>query len=174
MKEMIKSFQIKDYQLFDTFYDMTYKQVFFTLRKYIKDEMMIEDLMQETYVKFLKYILDVNPDGNIKSYLTTIARNLAIDHLRKSSKVEFNESYVMDYKEEITQTYDALYLLDILSPKEKQIVTLHIVESMTFKDISIIEKEPLGTILWRYQKALKKMKVVYKDANKNLYPIKNK
>jgi len=162
MKEMIKSFQKKDYQLFDTFYDLTYKQVFFTLRKYIKDDMMIEDLMQETYIKFLKHIFDVDPNRNIKSYLTTIARNLAIDHLRKSSKVEFNEAYVMDVREDNIETYDYLYLMDVLSPKEKQIVTLHIVEAMTFKDISLIEKEPLGTILWRYQKALKKMKAVYK------------
>lgn len=159
---MIKSFQKKDYQLFDVFYDTTSKQVFFTLRKYIKDSMIIEDLMQETYVKFLKHIFDIKPDGNIKSYLTTIARNLAIDHLRKSSKVEFNEAYVMDVEEHFEESHDYLYLMDVLSPKEKHIVRLHIVESMTFKDISLIEKEPLGTILWRYQKALKKMKEAYK------------
>lgn len=159
---MIKSFQKKDYQLFDVFYDATSKQVFFTLRKYIKDSMIIEDLMQETYVKFLKHIFDIKPDGNIKSYLTTIARNLAIDHLRKSSKVEFNEAYVMDLEEHFEESHDYLYLMDVVSPKEKQIVRLHIVESMTFKDISLIEKEPLGTILWRYQKALKKMKEAYK------------
>lgn len=162
MKDMIKSFQKKDYQLFDVFYDTTSKQVFFTLRKYIKDSMIIEDLMQETYVKFLKHIFDIKPDGNIKSYLTTIARNLAIDHLRKSSKVEFNEAYVMDVEEHFEESHDYLYLMDVLSPKEKHIVRLHIVESMTFKDISLIEKEPLGTILWRYQKALKKMKEAYK------------
>lgn len=162
MKDMIKSFQKKDYQLFDVFYDATSKQVFFTLRKYIKDSMIIEDLMQETYVKFLKHIFDIKPDGNIKSYLTTIARNLAIDHLRKSSKVEFNEAYVMDLEEHFEESHDYLYLMDVVSPKEKQIVRLHIVESMTFKDISLIEKEPLGTILWRYQKALKKMKEAYK------------
>lgn len=159
---MIKSFQKKDYQLFDVFYDATSKQVFFTLRKYIKDSMIIEDLMQETYVKFLKHIFDIKPDGNIKSYLTTIARNLAIDHLRKSSKVEFNEAYVMDLEEHFEESHDYLYLMDVVSLKEKQIVRLHIVESMTFKDISLIEKEPLGTILWRYQKALKKMKEAYK------------
>lgn len=162
MKDMIKSFQKKDYQLFDVFYDATSKQVFFTLRKYIKDSMIIEDLMQETYVKFLKHIFDIKPDGNIKSYLTTIARNLAIDHLRKSSKVEFNEAYVMDLEENFEESHDYLYLMDVVSLKEKQIVRLHIVESMTFKDISLIEKEPLGTILWRYQKALKKMKEAYK------------
>lgn len=159
---MIKSFQKKDYQLFDVFYDATSKQVFFTLRKYIKDSMIIEDLMQETYVKFLKHIFDIKPDGNIKSYLTTIARNLAIDHLRKSSKVEFNEAYVMDLEEHFEESHDYLYLMDVLSPKEKNIVQLHIVESMKFKDISLVEKEPLGTILWRYQKALKKMKEAYK------------
>ena len=159
---MIKSFQKKDYQLFDVFYDATSKQVFFTLRKYIKDSMIIEDLMQETYVKFLKHIFDIKPDGNIKSYLTTIARNLAIDHLRKSSKIEFNEAYVMDLEEHFEDSHDYLYLMDVLSQKEKHIVQLHIVESMTFKDISLIEKEPLGTILWRYQKALKKMKEAYK------------
>lgn len=162
MKDMIKSFQKKDYQLFDVFYDATSKQVFFTLRKYIKDSMIIEDLMQETYVKFLKHIFDIKPDGNIKSYLTTIARNLAIDHLRKSSKVEFNEAYVMDLEEHFEESHDYLYLMDVLSPKEKNIVQLHIVESMKFKDISLVEKEPLGTILWRYQKALKKMKEAYK------------
>ena len=45
-----------------------------------------------------------------------------------------------------------------LDTEEREIVLLHIVSDMKFKTISEVVNKPLGTVLWIYQKALKKIK----------------
>lgn len=158
---MIKAFQKQDYQSFDAFYAMTSKQVFFTLKKYLKDTMLIEDLMQDTYIKFIKNILNVDPNLEVKSYLTTIARNLAIDYLRKSKPHIYDDDILLSVLDETQVDQDFLYLLDTLDQIDRDIVYLHVIEEMTFKEIALLNEMPLGTVLWRYQKALKQLKKEY-------------
>lgn len=158
---MIEAFQKKDYQRFDEFYELTSKHVFFTLKKYIKDPMMVEDLMQETFIKFLKSIHLVKPNLEVKSYITTIARNLAIDHLRKQRPIEYDDAVLDLIIDPYQVEKDWLHVLDVLDHINKDIVYLHVIESMTFKDIAILHQMPLGTVLWRYQKAMKLLKEAY-------------
>jgi len=162
----IQSFQKGQFEDFDQFYHLTSKQEFFTLKKYIQDEMLIEDLMQEVYMKFINKVQDIDQQKNSMSYLTTMARNLAIDHLRKTKPVTFDEITVYQALDEHQVTQDYLWLLNHLKPEDKDIVYMHVVESMTFKDIALIVDMPLGTVLWRYQQALKTMKEVLSNASK--------
>lgn len=158
----ITSFQKGQFEHFDDFYRLTNKQVFFTLKKYINDLMLIEDLMQEVYMKFLNKIQDIDISKQVISYLTTMARNLAIDHLRKTQPVTFDEIKVYHALDLHQIDKDYLWLLNHLKAEDKDIVYMHVIESMTFKDIAIIIDKPLGTVLWRYQNAMKTMKEVMK------------
>jgi RNA polymerase sigma-70 factor (ECF subfamily) len=162
----ISSFQKGQFEHFDDFYHLTYKQVFFTLKKYIKDSMLVDDLMQEVYMKFLNKIKDIDVSKQVMSYLTTMARNLAIDHLRKTQHVTFDEITVYHALDEHQVDQDYLWLLNHLNDLDKDLVYMHVIESMTFKNIAIILDMPLGTVLWRYQKAMKKMKEVLKHESK--------
>lgn len=154
----IKQFQNGEYKLFDRFYEETSQQVFFTIKKYIYDTMTIEDIMQDVYVKFLKKIQDIKLDQNIKSYLTTIARNASIDYLRKNRPVELNDDVIYEAYDRSNVGEEYLWLIEMLPSKEKEIVYLHVIEEQTFKDIAVITSEPLGTVLWRYKKAMTQLK----------------
>lgn len=154
----IKQFQNGEYKLFDRFYEETSQQVFFTIKKYIHDTMTIEDIMQDVYVKFLKKIQDIKLDQNIKSYLTTMARNASIDYLRKNRPVELNDDVIYEAYDRSNVGEEYLWLIEMLPSKEKEIVYLHVIEEQTFKDIAVITSEPLGTVLWRYKKAMTQLK----------------
>jgi len=117
-------------------------------------------------MKFINKVQDIDQQKNSMSYLTTMARNLAIDHLRKTKPVTFDEITVYQALDEHQVTQDYLWLLNHLKPEDKDIVYMHVVESMTFKDIALIVDMPLGTVLWRYQQALKTMKEVLSNASK--------
>ena len=158
LSKYVKQFQKEDFKLFDRFYGETSQQVFFTIKKYIKDTMTVEDIMQDVYVKFLKKIQQVNTEQNIKSYLTTMARNASIDHLRKSQPVEYDDNHVYEAYDDQMINEDYLWLLDTLPSKEKDIVYLHVIEEQKFKDIALVMDEPLGTVLWRYKKAMTHLK----------------
>ncbi len=163
-QSFISSFQKGQFKDFDQFYHLTSKQVFFTLKKYIQDAMLIDDFMQDVYMKFIDKIHDVDSRKNVKSYLTTIARNLAIDYLRKQKHVTLDEIKVYQAFDASQVEKDYMWLLDHLDFTEKEIVYLHVIEEMKFKDIAVIVDKPVGTVLWKYQEARKKMKELMKDA----------
>ena len=160
----ISSFQKGQFKDFDQFYRLTSKQVFFTLKKYIQDIMLIEDFMQDVYMKFIDKIQDVDSSKNVKSYLTTIARNLAIDYLRKQKHVTLDDVQVYQAFDASQVEKDYMWLLEHLDLTEKEIVYLHVIEDLKFKDIALIVDKPVGTVLWKYQEARKKMKELIKDA----------
>ncbi len=163
-QSFISSFQKGQFKDFDQFYHLTSKQVFFTLKKYIQDAMLIEDFMQDVYMKFIDKIQDVDSRKNVKSYLTTIARNLAIDYLRKQKHVTLDDIQVYQAFDASQVEKDYMWLLDHLDFTEKEIVYLHVIEEFKFKDIAVIVDKPVGTVLWKYQEARKKMKELMKDA----------
>ena len=162
LSKYVIQFQKEDFKLFDRFYKETSQQVFFTIKKYIKDHMTVEDIMQDVYVKFLKKIQQVNPSQNIKSYLTTMARNASIDFLRQHHPIEYDDNHVYEAFDDQTIDEDYLWLLETLPSKEKDIVYLHVIEELKFKDIATITEEPLGTVLWRYKKAMTQLKEALK------------
>ncbi|MEK7078290.1 MAG: RNA polymerase sigma factor [Patescibacteria group bacterium] len=49
-----------------------------------------EDITQETFIKVWRKIKKYNPDKNFKTWLFTIARNTAIDWLRKKRDIIFS------------------------------------------------------------------------------------
>lgn len=163
LSKYVIQFQKEDYKLFDRFYEETSQQVFFTIKKYIKDGMTVEDIMQDVYVKFLKKIKKIDIHQNIKSYLTTMARNASIDYLRKHNPVEYDDQHVYEVYDDQMMNEDYIWLLDTLPPNEKDIVYLHVIEEQKFKDIAIIVDEPLGTVLWRYKKAMTTLKEELKN-----------
>jgi RNA polymerase sigma-70 factor (ECF subfamily) len=162
----IKQFKKGNFNQFDSFYNGTSKYVFFTLKKYIKDSMRIEDLMQDVYIKFMNKIDDLDLDKFNISYLTTMARNLAIDNLRKeNNQISYNDDFVYQYSD-INQKEDYMYLLEKLQKEEKEIIYLHLIESLTFKEISILFDIPIQTIYSKYKVALKTLKEAYNESQK--------
>ena len=61
VKQIIKEMKDNDYRSFDEFYSMTSKLVYYVISDIIKNKQTIEDLMQDTYLKFIQNINNVNP-----------------------------------------------------------------------------------------------------------------
>lgn len=160
-KEWIIQFKQKDYSQFQAFYEQTNRKVFYTVIQILKSEVLAEDVIQETYMKFLKHIERVDENKNIDAYLLKIARNLAIDTYHQRKHIVLEDTYVYDVKDN-AETYeevdDVFEMLNGLSDVEKEIVTLHVINELKFREVSDIIKMPLGTVLWHYQKAMTKLK----------------
>ena len=159
--DIINELKVKNYTRFDVFYRLTKQQVFFTIISIVKDQSLAEDLLQDTYMKFLEKIDGFKEGGNVYAYLVTIGRNLSINlyHERKKEVIS-EEIFETIPAEEVEETHDEeiFELLNVLDQSEREIVTMHIINDLKFREIASIMKKPLGTVLWIYNKALKKMK----------------
>jgi len=153
----------KDEAAFGEIYEQTKKGVYAIIVAIVKDRGATEDLMQETYMKMLANLDQYEPGRNFDAWLVQIAKNLAFDHYRKEHKTfpvdPQEQSYLFDRVETPREGTDS-DLEEMLAPlggEEREIVLLHIVSETKFKDIADIVGKPLGTVLWIYNRALKKI-----------------
>lgn len=168
LEDIIEEFKVGNYDSFDEFYHQTNKQLYVFIYDIIRNRQSSEDLLQETYMRFLNHIDKYKKNTNYFNFLVTIARNLAINEYHKQKRMVYDEEYIYSVKEESpTDVPDLFYLLDYLNEKEREIVILHMIDNLKFKEIAKMKDKPLGTILWLYNKAIKKLKRKVEEENEN-------
>ncbi len=160
MNNIIRQLKSGNMDFFDDFYELTKKQVYVAIINIIKNKTICEDIMQDTYLKFLNNIHKYKDKTNVIAFIVTIARNLAINEYNKNKReVHYDLSL---YEEEIVSKTEETPLLDLvyetLSGIELEVFILHVIDDLKHREIAKIMKKPLGTITWIYNKALKKMK----------------
>ncbi len=162
LDDIVEEFRECNYSHFDIFYTETKKTVFFALASIVKNKDAIDDLMQDTYVKFLENISKYKSKTNVRAYLTTMAHNIAINHYNKEKRL-VHDDLIFDYikddtKEEMNVDIEVLDMLKDLDQLSKEIVILHVINELKFKEIADVVDKPLGTVLWIYNKAMKQLR----------------
>lgn len=160
MQEIIKQLKNDNLDMFDEFYDLTKNQVYVTILSVVKNKMTAEDIMQDTYLRFLNNIHKYKENTNVVAFIVTIARNLAINYYNKHKREEFHDFSL--YEDNYVNETEDNKLLDLvyqtLEGKELDVFIMHVIDDLKHKEIAQIMKKPLGTITWLYNKAVKKMK----------------
>ena len=161
LDEILSQLKKGDYSHFQEFYNQTSKSLFFTALMILKDEHLANDIVQESYVKMFQNIDSLDPKQKINYNLTTIARNLSINEYNKRKR-EITDEEMLLLK---TGTYhfsklndECEAILSVLDEDiEREIVTYHVLFEYKFREISQLVDKPLGTVLWIYNKAIKKL-----------------
>ena len=167
LKEYLIHLQNEELEYFDEFYNATKKPVFHMIYSYLNDTSESEDLLQDTYIKFLKYKNRINPNKNILAYLLEIAKTISLNYIKKRKRIVplDTEIEIPDNPKEnrsLDESEINKLMRSVLRDIEYQIVILHVVDGFTHKEISEMLKKPLGTITWTYNKALEKIRREYK------------
>jgi RNA polymerase sigma-70 factor (ECF subfamily) len=160
VKEIIKEMKGNDYRSFDEFYSMTSKLVYYVIAGIIKNKDSVEDLMQDTYLKFIQNINNVNPNQNPNAYLAQIAKNLALNEFNKQKRVIVDDTYFTNLKDQSSENGSGIDLgiINYLEGVEKEVVTLKIIGELKFREIATILDKPMGTVQWIYNTAIKKLR----------------
>ena len=158
IKEITHELKNKNYDSFDEFYNLTSKIVYHVIVGIVHRREVSEDIMQETYTKFLESIDNVSINNSPLAYLCQIARNTSINYYHKNKREVFDDNFIDEQLETSDESMVDLGIIDYLNGYEKEIVTMHIIGNMKFKDIAIVIDKPLGTVLWAYNKAIKFLK----------------
>lgn len=136
-----------------------------------KDHEISEDLVQNTFIRILKYKNTFKGDGQFKTWMFHIARNVNADHHRKLKK--FSPSSLNEADEERTAEFMVLpeekeleyNLLDKafhrLEPDKKEILMLSKYQGHKYKDIGRQLNCSEGAVKVRVLRALKSLKEHY-------------
>ena len=95
---------------------------------------------------------------------------MTLDYIRAHKKeistedtILYTESSGDNIESDVVAEHSFKDIINTLKPKEQELLTLKIVGELTFKEISSLLNEPMGTITWRYREAIKKLRRNYHE-----------
>lgn len=145
----------------------------------LKNKENAEDISADFFIKLWSVAASYKPGNGHRAWMVRIARNMSIDFLRRHRRMELTDKMedagetsegdnygrsiygadvVSCVEEEVISDVSLKEALDMLNEKEREVINLKIVADMTFKEIAELLNTPMGTITWRYQNAIKKLR----------------
>lgn len=164
LKQLFQEYQVNKesgYQkLYEHYHTLVYGIVFSMVRK----REIAEDIMQEVFLKIWKMSPEQLPKSYPASWLYTVTKNEVLAYIRKTRPtISLEDIYEMDgedvqiEKQMDEQTYQKL--ISYLNEEERQIVSLKIRSDLPFREIAQLLQMPIGTVQWKYYKALHSLKL---------------
>lgn len=109
--------------------------MFFVISSYISSKYDAEDVLSEAFIKAIEHRHELKDYRKLKSYLATIAKNQALDFLRKQKEVPSSDVLDEIYGEE-DKTNELLSAFEpLLTNKETIVAYLKIGFSYTWNEI---------------------------------------
>lgn len=162
LEKKIASLREGDKRAFDYVYEHTNRTVYFAILYIVRDKMYAEDILQETYLRALSALGQYTPGTNFPAWLRSIGKSLALNHLKKNARevaTDFDkDSYKYGTHEtELPYIFDAA--MKILSEEEYEILMLCQVSGYKRREVAEMLNMPIGTVTWKNNEALKKLKI---------------
>ena len=163
LEKLVERIMEGDEGAFEEFYNATYRGLYSFIYSRTKNHHTTEDILEDTYAKFRANIHKYKRGTNIIAWICQIGKNISIDYFRKVNREgeeELLDNY--EYPQNDTNIDDKLYVHQLLNrclnQEDREIVIKHILWGYTFREIAEDLKKPIGTIVWKYNEALKILK----------------
>jgi RNA polymerase sigma-70 factor (ECF subfamily) len=142
-EEAEQTFQMTE-EAFRIFYDRTARQVWLYLARTTRDDRLADDLLQETFYRFLRTRTAFETDDHRRHYLFRIAANLVRDHRRRWRKgdVEISETTEQTADRRANVGDQAVQRIDLdramgrLKPRERSLLWLAYAQGFSHEEIA--------------------------------------
>ena len=164
----------KDKSALKEIYEVYVAFIYHVVLDIVRNNEAAEDITSEFFIKLWEKADGYKPGRGHKGYMATIARNMAIDHLRKYKREELTAGISCDEgetdaiesaadtsatpEEEAVGSLSVEQALEKLKPIYRQIITMKVLSDMTFKEIASVLEMPMGTVTWNYREAIKQLR----------------
>jgi RNA polymerase sigma-70 factor, ECF subfamily len=188
-EELAKQCKDGDDDAFQELMQRYTRAIFSFARQYSKNSEDAEDIAQNSFFKAWKNIHQFKEGKSWKPWLFAIARNTALDYIRKKRTSAFSELDGEDGDTPFADTLqdteplahevfdqtrsatDVQAALEILHPDHRSVLMLHYHEELTFEEIADIMKKPMNTVKSWHRRALTKMREHMSHRNGNMTRI---
>ena len=162
--EIFSGLRNKNQNAYNKLYEKYYSLVEGITFSILKNKENAEDVTQEVFTKIYNMNPEKLPTECESSWLFTVSKNECYMFLRKTRpNINIDEIYEIPCKSnDLEEIVDIDYynsLISHLNEQEKLIVSLKVLSNFTFKKISQIMNIPIGTVQWKYYKAVNSLKI---------------
>ncbi len=170
LRKLIIDAKNGDNQAFATVYSTLYTPLYRYVISKCHDRDLVDDICQQTFLKFYEALDSYEPEKSPLAYLYTIAKRLLINHKEKKTFTSFDDTLFETYSEEKVELIDKLDIkalaeiintyLPSLSDDEQEVIRLYFYAELSYKEISdTLEKEE-AYIRKIKERALKKLRIL--------------
>jgi RNA polymerase sigma-70 factor (ECF subfamily) len=132
------------------------------------DRLASEDLVQEVFLRILKYRHTYRGETSFGAWMYRIARNVRADHFRKPKReiriqedeqepisLEFNASENMEHEQEVDLLHQAL---NNLTDDKREVLLLSRFQNLKYEEIAEMLGCAVGTVKARVHRAIKDLR----------------
>lgn len=178
-EELLAAYLRDDEAAFSELVERHLGAVYSFVVRFVGDQHDAEDIVQETFLKAWKSAKSYREEASkFKTWVLRIARNTAIDHLRKKKHIPFSAfdteegvnvlaETVPDSEElpdeKLAKAMDAeslTHAMQSLSPESREILLLHYTNGLTFLEIGEMLGQPQNTVKSRHHRAVLSLRKV--------------
>lgn len=164
MEDCVLGIANGEMEYFQTLYDGLFESLYKYIYLQCDSHHLSEDITQETFVKIINSANTYKKGSHPKAWIFKIAKNQLIYHFRKHKSELLMDTYPDEAPEsniefEMQQIH-TIMLRDALSnllSDEREIVILHSMCGLRFREIKDICERPMGTVTGIYRRAISKL-----------------
>jgi len=135
-----------------------------------------DDILQDTFVRIYENAKLYVPLGKPMAWVFTVELNIINRYFQLKSRYDVlnDETIIHDIVDESNDSKNneiqdeyLIMLLESLDEFEREVISLHLVSDLKFREIAEMLNKPLSTILSKYNRAIKKMRKISKGGKLN-------
>jgi len=170
LAQIITGCQQGDEQCFSKLVDMYSGRLYGYFYRLTGNSDISDELLSELYVKLVEKI-GLYKGGAFEGWLFKIASNLFHDYLRskqrqkkllETQKIQVESDVVEDKRSEDDRIYLLQKRLGRLDADTRELIILRFYSQLSFKEMARMRSEPIGTILAKMHRGLKKLRRLMK------------
>lgn len=149
-------------------FERYHKQLYNYYLRQVSNRLTCEDMVQEVFLRMLKYRHTYRGSGKFTTWMYSIAHNVKVDQFRGVASKQVFTDYVDGLKsphlnpEELTERtsqFAALHrALDTLTDEKREVLILSRFQGLKYEEISQILGCPVNTVKARVFRAMKDLK----------------
>lgn len=156
-----------DNAAFEKLYAETRKGIFAFLYGFCDNYHTAEDLTQTVYLKVKANVSKYKAGTDARAWLFQVAKYTALNDLKKgrretvATEEQTARLEARSYEMKDSPVFDAIN--SVLDDKERQIVIMHVLWGFKHRETAEMLSMALGTVLWKYNAAIKKLQNKLKE-----------
>lgn len=138
---------------------LEYKNLmYFVIASYISNKCDVEDILSDSFIKAVDHRLDIKQPEKLKSFLSTVAKNTALDFLRKQREIPSSDVIDEIYADDDRSNNLLSVLEPLLTNKETIVTYLKVGFSYTWEEIAAETGISVSSARRIYEKAKEKLR----------------
>ena len=165
LDKYIELYKNGDQEAFSYIYHETYQNVYYTIFLLTKNKVLIDDYVQDTYLKVINNINSYKVGTNFKAWISRVAHNLTINALLTKSKeipVELTPETEYIFGPSIEPDTNIDKALDNLQGIDKEVFIHLIIEGLSVKETAVIMNVNLNRMYYLKKQMEASLKIIFK------------